>query len=263
MQIDRHQLGGHEAPDDRLTEDDCVVREAGDEHHDKDDLAQKFDDAGQEGQHLFAHALQRIPVRQQDAQHGVEGGVPDQIPCAVFQHHRLRGTGHQPDHPFCPHAHQHRDGGGHHDAVEDDVSHPAPDAVGVVRAVVLGYERRAGGGHRRQRHIREGKELPGGGVARDDQCAQPVDAILQHHRACRDDAAHKAHRDALAEQLPVEAAAHMEVLFLGQEQPGTAEDVQDAEHHRHSLRDDRGHARTGYPHAQHGDEPEVEDDIEH
>ena len=29
----------------------------------------------------------------------------------------------------------------------------------------------------------------------------------------------------------------MEVLFLGQEQPGTAEDVQDAEHHRHSLRD--------------------------
>ena len=97
MQIDRHQLGGHEAPDDRFTEDDRVVREAGDEHHDKDDLAQKFDDAGQEGQYFFAHALQCIPARQQDAQHGVEGGVPDQIPCAVFQHHRLRGTGHQPD----------------------------------------------------------------------------------------------------------------------------------------------------------------------
>ena len=55
----------------------------------------------------------------------------------------------------------------------------------------------------------------------------------------------------------------MEVLFLGQEQPGAAEDIQDAERHRHALGDDRRHTGTGHAHAQRSDEPEVEDDVEH
>ena len=55
----------------------------------------------------------------------------------------------------------------------------------------------------------------------------------------------------------------MEVLFLRQEQPGAAEDIQDAERHRHALRDDRRHTGTGHAHAQRCDEPEVEDDVEH
>ena len=54
----------------------------------------------------------------------------------------------------------------------------------------------------------------------------------------------------------------MEVLFLRQEQPGAAENIQDAERHRHALRDDRRHTGTGHAHAQRSDEPEVEDDVE-
>ena len=133
----------------------------------------------------------------------------------------------------------------------------------MVRAVVLGDVGRAGRGHRRQGHIREREELSGRGVARDDQGTEAVDAVLQNDRARRDDTAHEAHGDALAEQLPIEAVLHMEVLFPGQEQPGAAEDIQDAERHRHALRDDRRHTGTGHAHAQRSDEPEVEDDVEH
>ena len=263
MPVCDKQFYGHKAPDDRLAEDDRVILKAGDEEQDEDDLAQKLDDAGQQGQHLLAHALQSVAGGEQHSQHGVEGCVPDQIPYAVFQHHRLRRAGHQLYHPLRTCRHEQDSSHSHHDTVEIDVPHSAADAVGMVRAVVLGDVGRAGRGHRRQGHIRKSEELSGRGVSRDDQRTEAVDAVLQNDRARRDDAAHEAHGDALAEQLPIEAALHMEVLFPGQEQPGAAEDIQDAERHRHALRDDRRHTGTGHAHAQHGDEPEVEDDVEH
>ena len=60
MPVCYQQFYGHEAPDDRLAEDDRVILKAGDEEQDEDDLAQKLDDAGQQGQHLFAQALQSV-----------------------------------------------------------------------------------------------------------------------------------------------------------------------------------------------------------
>ena len=100
MPVCDKQLYGHEAPDDRLAEDDRVILKAGDEEQDEDDLAQKLDDAGQQGQHLLAHALQSVAGGEQHSQHGVEGCVPDQIPCAVFQH-----TGsEEPDTSFTIHS---------------------------------------------------------------------------------------------------------------------------------------------------------------
>ena len=79
MPVCDKQFYGHEAPDDRLAEDDRVILKAGDEEQDEDDLAQKLDDAGQQGQHLLAHALQSVAGGEQHSQHGVEGCVPDQI----------------------------------------------------------------------------------------------------------------------------------------------------------------------------------------
>ena len=189
MPVCYQQFYGHEAPDDRLAEDDRVILKAGDEEQDEDDLAQKLDDAGQQGQHLLAHALQSVAGGEQHSQHGVEGCVPDQIPRAVFQHHRLRRAGHQLYHPLCACRHEQDSSRSHHDTVEIDVPHSAADAVGMVRAVVLGDVGRAGRGHRRQGHIREREELSGCGVARDDQGTEAVDAVLQNDRACRDDAA--------------------------------------------------------------------------
>ena len=48
MPVCDKQFYGHEAPDDRLAEDDRVILKAGDEEQDEDDLAQKLDDAGQD-----------------------------------------------------------------------------------------------------------------------------------------------------------------------------------------------------------------------
>ena len=95
-----------------------------------------------------------------------------------------------------------------------------------------------------------------------DQRAQPVDAILQHHRASRDDAAHQAHGDALAEQLPVKVAAHPEMLFFRKQDLHSEEDVQDAEHHRNALRDDRCHSRPLHPHAHSCNEQEIQHHIQ-
>ena len=41
MPVCYQQFYGHEAPDDRLAEDDRVILKAGDEEQDEDDLAQK------------------------------------------------------------------------------------------------------------------------------------------------------------------------------------------------------------------------------
>ena len=40
--IDGHEVGCHDAPDDRLTEDDRIVPKLRDEQHDKDDLVRAF-----------------------------------------------------------------------------------------------------------------------------------------------------------------------------------------------------------------------------
>ena len=60
MPVCYKQFYGHEAPDDRLAEDDRVILKAGDEEQDEADLAPKLADAGQRGQHLLAQALQSV-----------------------------------------------------------------------------------------------------------------------------------------------------------------------------------------------------------
>ena len=80
--------------------------------------------------------------------------------------------------------------------------------------------------------------------------------------ARRDDAAHEAHGNALAEQVPVELSAHLEVLALWHQHAGLAEDIEDAEHHRNALGNDSGHGRSLDPHADDGDEHEVQRHIQ-
>ena len=83
----------------------------------------------------------------------------------------------------------------------------------------------------------------------DDQGAQTVDAVLQNDRPRRDDAAHQAHREALGDHFAVEALFDGKVFPAGDQVLDPPGDVEDAEDHRHRLRQDGGHRRTLDPHA--------------
>ena len=260
--IDGHKISRHDAPDDGLTEDDRIVPKLRDEQHDEDDLAHQLDDAGEERQNLVAKALQGVAGGEQDAQHRVERCVPEQIAGTVFEHDGLTGAGDEGHHPRRCHPHQQNRSHGHDDRVEVDLLHPLADAVRLARAAVLRNEGRTRRCHAQQRHIGEHEHLAGGGVPGDDQCAQPIDAILQNDRARRDDAAHQAHADALAEQLPVQMPADLEVLFLREEQLDFGEHIHDAEQDRHALGDDRSHRCALHPHPHPGDEEQVQQDVQ-
>lgn len=65
VQVHRHQICRHEAPDDGLAQDDRIVLEFRDEHQHKDHLAHQLDHAGEQRQHLLAKALQRVAGAQQ------------------------------------------------------------------------------------------------------------------------------------------------------------------------------------------------------
>lgn len=105
MQVDQHKVRRHEAPDDGLTEDDGVIGKLRDEEEHEHDLAHQLNDTGEEGQDLLPQALQGVAGGQQDTQHRVEGRVPEQIPCTVFQHHRLVGARDELHHPLCAQLH--------------------------------------------------------------------------------------------------------------------------------------------------------------
>ena len=100
-------------------------------------------------------------------------------------------------------------------------------------------------------------------MPRNGQGAKPVDAVLQHHRTRRHDAAHQAHGDALAEQLPVEMTAHGEMLFLRDEDAHLCQHVQNAQHHRDALCNDRCHRCALHAHANPGNEPQVQPHVQH
>ena len=92
----------------------------------------------------------------------------------------------------------------------------------------------------------------------DDQGAQAVDAVLQNDRARRDDAAHQAHREALGDQLAVEALFNGKVLFAGDQMLDPAGDVENAQHHRKRLRQHGGQRSAPHPQPQPGHEPVVQ-----
>ena len=250
-----HEICRHEAPDDGLAQDDGVVGVARDEHQHKDHLAHQLDDAGKQRQHLLPKALQGVPGAQQHSQHRVERCVPHQIPCAVFQHEGRGGTGDQLHQLPGKKLHQ------HHLCRHDDHraqvhgAHSLTHPLRLGCTPVLGDKGRACVCHGDQRHTGKGEQLARGGVPRNGQCAQPVDAVLQHHRPCRHDAAHQSHGDALAEQLPVQMLSHRPVLAGGQQQRHAVHHIQNAQHHRDALRDDGSHRRALHAHAQPGNEP--------
>ena len=95
-------------------------------------------------------------------------------------------------------------------------------------------------------------------MPRDDQGAQAVDAVLQDHRARRDDAAHQAHGEALAHQFLHQAPVIGEVFPPGDQDLGLFQDIEDAENHRHRLRDDGGHRCARHPHIEPGDKEDVQ-----
>ena len=258
MQINQHEIRRHEAPDDGLAQDDRIVGKLRDEHQHEDHLAHQFDDAGEQRQHLLAQALQGVAGAQQHAQHRVEGCVPAQVAGTVFQHDGLRRAGDELDQPRGPELHQRHGGDHHHHRVQVHLPHALAHTVRLVRAAVLRNEGGARIRHGDERHVREGEQLAGGCVARDGQGAQPVDAVLQHHRTRRDDAAHQAHGDALTEQLPVEVAAHGKVLFLRDKDAHLCQHIQNAQHHRDALRNDGGHGCAPHAHANPGNEPQVQ-----
>ena len=100
-------------------------------------------------------------------------------------------------------------------------------------------------------------------MACDGQGAQTVDAVLQHHRARRDDAAHQAHGNALAEQLPIEVGAHGKVLFLRDEDAHLCQHIQDAQRHRNALCNDRCHRCAPHAHANTRNEPQIQPHVQH
>ena len=263
MQVHRHQICRHEAPDDGLAQDDRIVLEFRDEHQHKDHLAHQLDHAGEQRQHLLAKALQRVAGAQQHPQNGIERCVPQQVPRTVFQHDGFRRAGDQLHHPFRAKVHQHHGGDHHHHRVQIHLPHSPAHTVGLVCAAVLGNEGGTGVRHGDERHLRKGKQLAGSGVPRNGQGAKPVDAVLQHHRTRRHDAAHQAHGDALAEQLPVEMTAHGEMLFLRDEDAHPCQHVQNAQHHRDALCNDRCHRCAPHAHANPGNEPQVQPHVQH
>ena len=197
------KLKRHDAPDERLADNDGHVAEIGDQEYHEQELDHQFRNAGNQGKQLGADALHGAAELDQNAQNKIERPYKPQIQRSIFNDHGFLGAGDQFDQSRGEKQQEDGDDCRSHEIEQIGVAQGFSDSFPLVCAAILGNKRADRVAHRAKGHHKESVNPACGGVAGDNQRAEAVDAILQDHSAGGDDGVHEPHGQPLPQHFAV------------------------------------------------------------
>lgn len=260
----QHQQHGNTAddPGDRLAEADGQIAKWPHKEQDRDQFAEHFQKTCDDGDPLFADALEDIADHAEHDQRIVKWGVDAQIAAAPVQDGRIVAARDSVDKEAGADPHDNDQKRRPDKSHEDGQARTGADAVHPAGSEVLAGERGHGGRECGHRHHTELSDLAGGDMGGNDIVSQSVDAHLQDHGADIDNGVHQCHGHSHGKHAFQKSCIQRDMPSLRQDLRTEAQDIERAENDGDKLCQKRGVCSSTDSHRESGDEQQIETDIE-